>query len=82
MNKMNMAEHKKRKNNDTMMKVDETKNGRNTRELKHNESDTLMPYKHEIQRCQSACGYDAAQSFWRLAPFVSILIKCVNCVSC
>ena len=28
MNKMNMAEHKKRKNNDTMMKVDETKNGR------------------------------------------------------
>ena len=28
MNKMNMAEFKKRKNNDTMMKVDETKNGR------------------------------------------------------
>ena len=31
-----------------------------------------MPYKHEIQRCQSACGYDAGQSFWRLAAV------CVN----
>jgi len=28
MNKMNMAEYKSEKNNDTMVKVDETKNGK------------------------------------------------------
>ena len=31
MNKMKMDEHKKWKNKDTMMKVDETKNGRKNR---------------------------------------------------